>query len=124
MILGNEFNQIEIFRHCFLVGEETTPSALVVQSTSTHPTTTTPKYLGNAENYKEFNAFLFIRIDYSNYALRIENNTTGLIFDGFDSTHFAIIFWFYLETNTNNRLISLTKNNSATRFDLSVQTGR
>ncbi|CAF3600564.1 unnamed protein product [Rotaria sp. Silwood1] len=89
-----------------IVGIETTPF-VITSSTSTHLLTTTPKYL-----------------DYSNYTLHINNNDTGIILTSFNSSEFTIIFWFYLENNTNTNIISLKQNNNNTLFELVILQGR
>lgn len=63
-------------------------------------------------------------IDYSNYALDINNNGTGIILAPFNSSQFTVIFWFYLEINTNVNLISLKEANGNILFKLSIQRGR
>jgi len=63
-------------------------------------------------------------IDYSNYALSISNNDTGIILTPFNSSQFTIIFWFYLENNTNANIISLKENSDDILFKLAVQQGR
>jgi hypothetical protein len=63
-------------------------------------------------------------IDYSNYALNISNNDTGITLTPFNSSQFTIIFWFYLENNTNANLISLKENSGRILFKLAIQRGR
>jgi hypothetical protein len=63
-------------------------------------------------------------IDYSNYALSISNNDTGITLTPFNSSQFTIIFWFYLENNTNANIISLKENSDVILFKLAVQQGR
>ncbi|CAF3838702.1 unnamed protein product [Adineta steineri] len=89
-----------------IAGPETT-THLSTSSTSTYTTTTTPKYL-----------------DYSNYALKINNNDTGIILTPFNSFKFTIIFWFYLENNTKTNLISLKEKNDRILFAIVIQQGR
>jgi len=63
-------------------------------------------------------------IDYSKYALSISNNDTGIILTPFNSSQFTIIFWFFLENNTNAYIISLKGNSGGILFKLAVQQGR
>ncbi|CAF3959284.1 unnamed protein product, partial [Rotaria sp. Silwood2] len=89
-----------------IIGIETTPF-VITSSTSTHSLITTSKYL-----------------DYSNYALHINNNDTGIILTPFNSSEFTIIFWFYLENNTNANIISLKQNKNNVLFELIILQGR
>jgi hypothetical protein len=63
-------------------------------------------------------------IDYSNYALSINSNDTGITLTTFNASQFTIIFWFYLENNTNANIISLKTSNGSIVFALLVQQGR
>jgi hypothetical protein len=63
-------------------------------------------------------------IDYSNYALSITNNDTGIILTPFDASQFTIIFWFYLKNNTNANIISLKEKNGSILFKLAIVQGR
>jgi hypothetical protein len=63
-------------------------------------------------------------IDYSNYALNITNNDTGIILTPFNASQFTIIFWFYFKNNTNTNIISLKENNGGILFELVIQQGR
>jgi hypothetical protein len=63
-------------------------------------------------------------IDYSNYALSITNNDTGIMLTPFDASQFTIIFWFYLKNNANANIISLKDKNGNIIFRVAVQQGR
>jgi hypothetical protein len=63
-------------------------------------------------------------IDYSNYALSITNNDTGIILTPFDASQFTIIFWFYLENNTYANLVSLKEKSGDILFKFAIQQGR
>jgi hypothetical protein len=63
-------------------------------------------------------------VDYSNYALSITNNDTGIMLTPFDASQFTIIFWFYLKNNANANIISLKDKNGSIIFRVAVQQGR
>lgn len=67
---------------------------------------------------------LIFLLDYSNYALNIKNNDTGITLTPFNASQFTIIFWFYLENNINANLISLKDHKGGNVFKISVQQGR
>ena len=54
----------------------------------------------------------------------ITNNDSGINLTPFDASQFTIIFWFYLENNTNANLIILKDKNNNLPFRLTVQQGR
>jgi hypothetical protein len=56
--------------------------------------------------------------------LSISNNDAGIILTPFNSSQFTIIFWFFLENNTNANIISLKENSGGILFKLAVQQGR
>lgn len=63
-------------------------------------------------------------LDYSNYALSIKNNDTGIVLTSFNASQFTIIFWFYLENNANANLISLKDSKGGNVFKISIFSNR
>ncbi|UJR26649.1 hypothetical protein I4U23_007966 [Adineta vaga] len=90
-----------------IAGTETTPRLITSLTSTNRLTTATPKYL-----------------DYSNYALKISHNDTGIMLTSFNASQFTIIFWFYLENNTKANLFSFKQDNGNILFELGIQQGR
>jgi len=67
---------------------------------------------------------LLLLLDYSNYALSIKTNDTGIALTSFNASQFTIIFWFYLENNANANLISLKDSKGGNVFKISVFSNR
>ncbi|CAF3652114.1 unnamed protein product [Rotaria sp. Silwood1] len=62
--------------------------------------------------------------DYSNFALNINKNDTGIILSFVEPLQFTIIFWFYLENGDNVSLISLKEKNDKKFFEITVRQNR
>ena len=54
----------------------------------------------------------------------IAHEDSGIILTPFDASQFTILFWFYLENNTNVNLITLIDKSDGTLFKLTVEQGR
>ncbi|UJR22438.1 hypothetical protein I4U23_025498 [Adineta vaga] len=92
---------------CIVSNETTTNSEMTTTASaiSTSPMiTTVPKYY-----------------DYSNYALNIDKNDTGIVIPTFQSKQFSIVFWFYLENNSSATLVSLVQSNNKKVFEIVIR---
>lgn len=65
-----------------------------------------------------------IEKDYSNYVLAIHQNSTGITISPFPTSHFTIIFWFYLHNGTNAMLISLLEEKKNKQFEIAIRQNR
>ncbi|CAF3278069.1 unnamed protein product [Rotaria sp. Silwood2] len=90
-----------------VVNNETTMHAITSTNSTQLLTTTTT-------NIRKYH-------DYSNFALSINKNDTGIAVSFVQPSQFTIIFWFYLENNDNASLVSLRENNDKKYFEIVVR---
>ncbi len=72
-------------------------------------------------NHFYLSDYFLSRKDYSNYALNIHHNDTGIILSPFQASQFTIMFWFYLKNAMNTVLISLREKNNVKQFEIIVR---
>ncbi|CAF4456676.1 unnamed protein product [Rotaria sp. Silwood2] len=90
-----------------VVNNETTMHAITSTNSTQLLTTTTT-------NIRKYH-------DYSNFALSINKNDTGIAVSFVQPSQFTIIFWFYLENSDNASLVSLRENNDKKYFEIVVR---
>ncbi|CAM4818585.1 unnamed protein product [Rotaria magnacalcarata] len=113
-------------RECLSLGIWSGYQQFCIVSTETTTTTITKiKTTTTATTINKLSTTTIRRFrDYSNFALSINKNDTGIVVPLVQPSQFTIIFWFYLNNGANVSLISLREDDDKKLFEIIVRENR